>query len=396
MSETRRPDEFYIQALRRLVRRVDMKQPSYVPGLTGVVAGETAVSKSDEGRCYRGYPLRELVGNSSFLEVAYLLLYGELPGHEEFADFSSLLVDCDDIDRSVEQILQDLPLHVSAASMLRTTVSALGNVDPLADDLSADACLAKATRLIAQIPSVIAASQRHRTARHVPDAHPALTYTANLLFRLLEIEPDELSERALDAALIVNAEQGFDTSTFAARVVASAGSEFYAALTAAVGTLNTDCDTAPSSTIYAMLETLEQTDSIDACCQQWLMRYHRIPGFDSVPRPGAELRIKVLNEYCQQLAARSQDDSLERRVSELENCLESRLQLQPHLGWTTTRLFRYLGFAPELGRPLYLLSRLPGWSAHIKEQTASHCPIHPEANYIGPSERRFTELSRRY
>jgi len=395
MSETRRPDEFYIQALRRLVRRVEMKQPSYVPGLTGVVAGETAVANADDGRSYRGYPLAALVRDASFLEVTYLLLHGELPGQEEFADFSSILMDSDAIDPGMEQVLDGLPLHVSGSSMLRTAVSALGNVDPLADDMSTDASLAKAARLMAQLPTVIVSGIRNHSTRTAPVNHPSLTYTANLLYRMQAAEPGELAERSLDAALIVNSEQGFDTSTFAARVVASAGGDIHAALTTAVGTLNTDDNTAPSPTMLEMLNDLAQADSVEACCQQWMAHKRKFPGFDEAPHPGTAQRVEILNAFCKQLAEQSGFNALERRVSELEQCLANRLRIQPHLGWPTTRLFHYLGLDPAWMRPLYVLSRLPGWSAHIVEQAQCDCPIQPEAHYVGPEQRNFTDLSRR-
>ncbi|MEO1997360.1 MAG: citrate/2-methylcitrate synthase, partial [Planctomycetaceae bacterium] len=150
-----------------------------------------------------------------------------------------------------------------------------------------------------------------------------------------------------------------------------------------------------SSATHDLLDALENTDSVEACCQRWMDCHQQFPGFDDVQHPGSELRIEILNDFCSQLAARSGDSSLEQRVSELEQCLADRLHLRPHLGWPTTRLFRYLGLDPELVHPLYVLSRMPGWSAHIMEQSESNCPIHPEANYIGPNERDFTELSRR-
>jgi len=372
-----------------------MNQPSYVPGLTGVIAGETAVANADDGRSYRGYPLADLVRDASFLEVAFLLLHGDLPGQEEFADFSSILMESDAIDPGLEQVLDGLPLHVSGGSLLRTAVSALGNVDPLADDMSRHASLAKAGRLLAQLPTVIVSGIRCPAPRTAAGHHASLTYTAKLLYRLRGLEPEELAERALDAALIVNAEQGFDTSTFAARVVASAGGDLHAALTAAVGTLNTDDNTAPSQTICDMLVDLSQADSVEAFCQQWMTNNREFPGFDEGPHPGTAERVAILNAFCKQLAEQSGFQALEHRVSELEQCLTSRLHIQPHLGWATTRLFQYLQLEPEWMRPLYVLSRLPGWSAHIVEQAQFECPIQPEAHYIGPKQRNFTELSRR-
>src|SRR3984885_5374111 len=214
-----------------------MSNERYYPGLEGVIAGETAVSTVEGGLTCRGYKSGELARHGSFLEVAYLLLYDDLPSQEELADFQSVLSESEDVDSSILEFLAHIPLHVPAMDVLRTGVSALAHFDPQLADEGVDANRAKAIRLLARIPVLIGA--RHRSAHGLPlvDPNPELSFSGNLLYLITGKDPTPSHEQAMDISLILYAEHEFNASTFTARVVASTQSDIYSAITAAIGAL---------------------------------------------------------------------------------------------------------------------------------------------------------------
>ena len=216
------------------------------PGLVGVIAGETEISSTNGDLLYRGCSVHDLVDGARFLEVAHLLLTEELPSREQLADFRSLLMEEAALPEPVDRFVRELPLHVSVMDMLRTAVSLLGNFDPQLDDRTQEAGVAQAMRLMARVPVLVGLWMRLRDDRDEFELTPTLTYAGNLLALITGHEPSEVEERALEAALILSAEHGFTTPTFAARVVTSGGGDLYSAVTAALG--NTDRDSASGST----------------------------------------------------------------------------------------------------------------------------------------------------
>ncbi|MEX2286800.1 MAG: citrate/2-methylcitrate synthase, partial [Planctomycetaceae bacterium] len=227
----------FVHGLQLLVERVLMNGEQYFPGLEGVIAGETSLSTVEGGLHYRGYSIEELAQSATFLETAYLLLYGELPNQEQLADFQSIVSESAEIDPAVLRYFGEIPMHVSGMDALRTGISALGNFDPQADEEGRDANIAKAVRLLAQIPILIAA--RYRQGRGLPliEPDPQLSYAGNLLHLITGKEPSALHEKAMDVSLILYAEHEFNASTFTARVVTSTQSDLYSAISAAVGAL---------------------------------------------------------------------------------------------------------------------------------------------------------------
>ena len=214
-----------------------MPNELYFPGLEGVIAGETAISNITGELRYRGYAVNDLAAHSTFEEVAYLLLYGDLPTEEALADFETILGESADVDVSILEFLSDIPLHVGSMDVLRSGISALSHFDPQLHDESLAASQAKATRLLAQIPILIAARHRMRQGLTLLDVRPELSFAGNLLWLITGREPTPSHERAMDVSLILYAEHEFNASTFTARVVISTQSDLFSAVVAAVGSL---------------------------------------------------------------------------------------------------------------------------------------------------------------
>lgn len=391
-------DELLYRGLHRLVRCLDMQNHEYAPGLEGVIAGETAVSSWQDGPQYRGYRLEELVRGSTFLEVAYLLVHGELPCSEFFADFESIIYEAAELDPAIGPVLESLPLHLSPLQTLRTAISLAGNLDPQAEEHGPLTLEHKAARLIAQLPSLIALRHRVRCGLPPIAPHPAQSYASNLLHMLTGQDPSPEQEQALETLLIVNAEQGFSTAAFAARVVTSAGTDLHGAVVAALGTMEGDWNETPTP---AIADTLDRLDQLQTARQveNWLIpqlqKGELIDGFRIGPTDRSLSRNRLLAQACQKLADHCGQSDFEQKAQLIEKRLQSVWKAAPHCGWYTQRLTRYLGLDAELAIVLYTVSQIPGWIAHCVEQVQFSCRFRPAAHYVGHPERRYVPLAER-
>lgn len=395
MTNSTQPGDFWERGLRRLVGRVQMDQDGYAPGLEGIVAAETAVSTINDQLEYRGYAIEELVGSSTFLEVAYLLMHGDLPDQEQFADFESIVMESFEIDPAIAPVLETLPLHVSGIQVLRTAVSLLGNLDPQLEESSETALTGKATRLLAQLPSVVAMRARIRTGLPELPPHPALSYVANLFYMVSGEEPTAVQEEVIEAVLMLNAEYGFNTSTFAARVVASCGTDLYGSVISALSTLDGDWAECPYEMIAGFLDRMQVDPRFEERLQRRFDKGMGIPGFRCSNTEESDSRTELLRELCQRVAAEVGQMDLELKAQEIEQEALGRLGCVPHSGWYTCRLVKYLGFSNDFAESLFVVGRMAGWIAHSLEQINNNCRIRPQACYVGPDRREFIPLSHR-
>jgi 2-methylcitrate synthase/citrate synthase II len=372
-----------------------MSNERYFPGLEGVIAGETAVSTVEGGLSYRGYPIEELAQHGSFLEVAYLLLYDDLPSQEELADFQSVLSESEDVDSSILEFLAHIPLHVPAMDVLRTGVSALAHFDPQLADEGVDANRAKAIRLLARIPVLIGA--RHRSARGLPlvDPNPELSFSGNLLYLITGKDPTPSHEQAMDISLILYAEHEFNASTFTARVVASTQSDIYSAMTAAIGALKGPLHGGANERVIEVLNEVASPEVAEAWVRDALAKKRRIMGFGHRVYKHGDPRAVILREHCRKLAEESGSTDLEQIADTIESHVRAEKGLPPNLDWPSARLYHYLGLPVELYTPLFVASRIVGWAAHFIEQTENNRLIRPRSNYIGHKGRKFAPLADR-
>lgn len=376
-------------------RRFPMSREPYYPGLEGVIAGETAISTIAGGLQYYGYSITDLAAGATFEEVAYLLLHGELPTEEQLADFRALLIDAATIPVEVTDFLTEIPLHASSMDVLRTGISALAHYDPQTGENTRDANVAKAQRLLAQIPMLIAARHRVKKGLKIVEPNPELGIAGNLLWLINGKEPTPAHERAMDVSLILYAEHEFNASTFTARVVTSTQSDLHSAIVAAIGALKGPLHGGANELVLDVLNEVGSPEKAETWVRTALKEKRRIMGFGHRVYKDGDPRATILKEHCAKLAQETGSTDLEQIADVIEKIVREEKGLPPNLDWPSGRLYHYMGLEIELYTPLFVASRVAGWSAHIIEQTENNRLIRPRARYTGPEPRAFVPLAQR-
>jgi citrate synthase len=367
----------------------------YSPGLEGVIAGETAISTVAGGLRYRGYPVTELAEKATFEEVAYLLLYGDLPGAAQLADFGKRVARARALPRPLRDLLRALPRGASSMDVLRTAVSVLSHYDPDVADGSREANLRKAERLLGQIPVAIA--EHHHLSRGEPPVPPreGLSHAANFLFMLRGREPSAEEARALDVSLILYAEHEYNASTFTARVVTSTEADLHAAVVAAIGALKGRLHGGANEKVMDVLEAAGGPDTAEQWLREAMGRKERVMGFGHRVYKAGDVRAGILKVYARKAAEAAGQLKWEETAEVFERVLGAEKNLHPNLDWPAGRLYHALGLEVPLYTPIFVMSRVAGWSAHVIEQAENNRLIRPRARYTGPEVRSVRGLQER-
>jgi 2-methylcitrate synthase/citrate synthase II len=364
-----------------------MSSEIYSPGLEGVVAGETAISTVTGGLRYRGYPVTELAEKCCFEEVAYLLLYGELPARGELAGFRGRLESMQRLPDLVSSFLRSAPKGAAPMDVLRTVVSMLALFDPDTADNSRAANLRKAERLLAQIPVAIAEHWRGVKSLPAPAPRGELGFAANLLHMLGGKAADDFHAKALDVSLILYAEHEFNASTFTARVVCSTESDLHSGIVAAIGALKGPLHGGANEKVMDVLLASGGPASAETWLRAAMARKEKIMGFGHRVYKTGDVRARVLKDYARQAAQRAGLTKWEETAEIMERILATEKNLHPNLDWPAGRLYHAMGLEKPLYTPFFVASRVTGWSAHVMEQLEHNRIIRPRARYTGPEER---------
>lgn len=367
----------------------------YSPGLEGVIAGETAIATVSGGLRYRGYPVTELAERTCFEEVAYLLLYGELPTQVQLNEFRQRLATARSLPSPLLDLLKALPHGTSPMDALRSAVSVLAHFDPETADPSEAANCRKAERLLAKMP--LAITYQYRFARGQAPITPKsdLSQAANFLYMLTGQPPDAESARALDVSLILYAEHEFNASTFAARVVCSTESDLHSGIVAAIGALKGRLHGGANEQVMDLLRATGGPEHAEQWIRAALARKERVMGFGHRVYKTGDVRAGILKEYAHRAAARAGQTQWEKAAEIIEGVLEREKNLHPNLDWPAGRLYHALGLDVPLYTPIFVMSRVAGWSAHIMEQASHNRLIRPRARYTGPEVRAVTTIEER-
>ncbi len=367
---------------------------TYSPGLEGVIAGETAISTVTGGLRYRGYPVTELAEKCSFEEVAYLLLYGELPKREQLAGFQKRIA-AQTLPPLLGVWTRLLPKDVIPMDVLRTGVSMLAQFDPDVSDNSRDANLRKAERLLGQIPLLI--SESYRASKELPPANPPadLGFAARMLYALRGKAPSDFDARAFDVSLILYAEHEFNASTFTARVICSTEADLHAAVVGAIGALKGRLHGGANEKVMDMLLATGGPASAETWIRAAMARKEKVMGFGHRVYKHGDVRARVLKEYARQAAERAGDTKWEETAAIIEGVLEKEKNLFPNLDWPAGRLYHALGLEVPLYTPFFVASRITGWCAHIMEQLEHNRIMRPRGLYTGPEERQVLPVNKR-
>jgi citrate synthase len=367
----------------------------YSPGLEGVIAGETAISTVAGGLRYRGYPVSELVERSTFDEVAYLLLHGELPTVQQLADFQKRIATARCLPGPLINLLGAVPQSASAMDVLRSAVSILAHFDPETEDSSHAANIRKAERLLGQIP--VAISVHHRLSKGQPPiaARPDLGHAANFLYMLRGKEPSAADARAFDVSLILYAEHEFNASTFTARVVCSTESDLHSGIVAAIGALKGRLHGGANEKVMELLQRTGGPANAEKWLREALARKERIMGFGHRVYKTGDVRAGILKSYAHKAAEAAGALDWEETAEILERILGEEKHLFPNLDWPAGRLYHALGLEIPLYTPIFVMARVAGWSAHFIEQQEHNRLIRPRGRYTGPDVRSVKPIAER-
>lgn len=373
-----------------------MSESLYRPGLEGIIAGQTAVSSIMGGLLYRGYPVEELADRADFESVAYLMLHGELPNPEEACAFRGRVAAAAQLPAEVAAMLLKLPAATPPMDVMRSGCSLLAHFDPDTPDNSPAATLRKSERLLGQLATLLGAWHR-RTQNLPPLPYRAEdSFAANLLRMIRDDTPSPEETRAMDISLILYAEHEFNASTFTARVVASTLADLHSAVTAAIGALKGPLHGGANEQVMGVLAEVGSTDLLtevgstdraEAWVRAALTAKRKIMGFGHRVYKDGDPRAAYLKPLCAKLAAATGNNELEQMADAIEQIVRAEKRLPPNLDWPSARLYHYLRLPVPLYTPLFVVSRVTGWSAHVMEQHANNRLIRPEAKYVGPGRR---------
>jgi citrate synthase len=370
-------------------------EQTYSPGLEGVIAGETSICTVEGGLSYRGYFVGDLAAECSFDEVAYLLLYGDLPDAAELKAFQTRVAVARRLPLPLRTLLGEIPKWTTPLDALRTAVSALGHFDQDAAENTHDANLRKAERLLAQIPVAIADYYRLSKGLQPEPARQDLSHAANFLYMLRGSEPSPEEVKALDISLILYAEHEYNASTFAARVIVSTLSDMHSGVAGAIGALKGPLHGGANEKVMDILQAAGGPDQAEAWTRAALARKERIMGFGHRVYKTGDVRAGILKEFARKTAEAVGETRWEDTADVIERVMASEKNMFPNLDWPAGRLYHAMKLEIPLYTPIFAMARIAGWAAHIIEQLDNNRLIRPRALYKGPPRRTIKPLRER-
>ncbi|HEU5404096.1 MAG TPA: citrate synthase [Terriglobales bacterium] len=369
-------------------------------GLEGVVAANSSICYIDGDRgilAYRGIDIHELADHSNFEEVCYLLWFGKLPTRSELAEFRLQLVRERKLDSQIVSLIRQTPKHALPMDMLRTIVSALALFDPEEKSNDADANLRKSTRLTSQIAMIVAAYDRIRKNLPLVEPDRSLSHAGNFLYMLTGQVPTETATRALDIALILHADHELNASTFAARVTAATLSDVHSAITSAIGALKGPLHGGANEAVFKILEEINNSgaDPVEYI-KGMLAQKKKIPGFGHRVYTTEDPRATHLRQMSRDLGYSSGQSKWFEISHKIEEYINAEKKLNANVDFYSASTYHTLGIDIDLFTPIFAVSRIGGWTAHVMEQLNDNRLIRPRAEYVGPAyPNRYIPIDKR-
>ena len=357
-------------------------------GLEGVVATTSKICYIDGDRgvlAYRGIDIHELAHHSNFEETCYLLWFGRLPNRGELKEVHERLAEERKLDASVVNLLRTAPRHALPMDVLRTAVSALSFYDPQEKNNDRQANVDKAIRLTSQIAMIVAAYDRIRKGLALVEPDRSLSHAANFLLLLNGKRPSITAERALDIALILHADHELNASTFAARVTAATLSDMHSAVTSAIGALKGPLHGGANEAVFHILEAIDQSgaDPVDYV-KGMLAQKKKIPGFGHRVYTTEDPRATHLRMMSRDLGNSSGQAKWFETSHKIEEFVKADKKLNANVDFYSASTYHTLGIDVDLFTPIFAVSRVSGWTAHVIEQLDDNRLIRPRADYVGP------------
>lgn len=368
-------------------------------GLEGVVATSSKICYIDGEQgvlSYFGYNIHTLADNATFEEVIYLLWNGKLPNEKELAELKRSLAAERELPQEVTGFLKNVPQAAQPMDVLRTAVSMLSLYDPQAADNSPEANTKKAVKLMARVSTIVTSFERLRTGKEVVAGDRTLGYAANFLYTLTGNKPDELMEHVFDVALILHADHELNASTFAGRVTAATLSDIYSAVTSAIGALKGPLHGGANEDVIRMLLSTHSADEAIAKVKDNLSHKIKIAGFGHRVYRVVDPRAIHLKKMSEELGKRTGHTELYETSSRVEQTIHDLKGLNANVDFYSASTYYSLGIPVDLFTPIFAVSRMSGWTAHILEQYRNNRLIRPRAEYTGvPDGQKWVALGQR-
>ncbi|MEB3184918.1 MAG: citrate synthase [Cyanobacteriota bacterium] len=371
------------------------------PGLEGVPATHSAICDIEGHRgllTYRGYSVEELARQSTFLETAYLLIWGELPDADQLAEFEHAVQMHRRVSFRIRDMMKSFPAQGHPMDALQASAASLGLFYSRRALDNPEYIVSAVVRLIAKIPTMVAAFQLIRKGQDPIQPRDDLAFAANFLYMLTEREPDPIAARIFDACLILHAEHSLNASTFSARVTASTLTDPYAVVASAVGTLAGPLHGGANEDVLAMLEEIGSADQVEPWLDRAIAQKQKIMGFGHREYKVKDPRAVILQKLAEQLFDAFGSDPLYDLARKLEDAATTRLGpkgIYPNVDFYSGLVYRKLGIPQDLFTPIFAIARTAGWLAHWKEQLGANRIYRPSQLYTGPQLREFTPIDAR-
>ena len=370
--------------------------PENSQGLAGVVVGKSAictVGQAGKGLTYRGYSIEDLSNFASFEEVAYLLMVGHLPTQIELDTFNQQLIALRTLPDALKSTLKLIPSTAHPMDVLRTGCSMLGTLEPEID-ISQQYHVAQ--RLLALFPGILCFwFHYHQHGKEISGLSGESTLGGHFLALLQEKKPEELHRDMMNVSLILYAEHEFNASTFAARVTAATLSDFHSCITSAIGTLRGPLHGGANEAAMALIEQFKTADQAEKKLERMLKAKEKIMGFGHRVYKDCDPRSDIIQQWSKRLAEETNDLTLYQVSERIEQVMRREKHLFPNLDFYSASAYHYCGIPTPFFTPIFVLSRITGWSAHIFEQRADNRLIRPSSEYNGPEPQSFLPIDER-
>ena len=365
-------------------------------GLRGQVAGETAlctVGKTGTGLAYRGYDVSDLADNAQFEEVAYLLLRGKLPNQQELDAYKQKLQGLRGLPHALKTVLENIPKNAHPMDVMRTGASMLGNLETEQDFSEQDD---KIDRMLALFPSIITYWYRFaHEGERIETSSDVDSIGGHFLELLHGKKPSELHERVMNVSLILYAEHEFNASTFTARVCASTLSDIHSCVTGAVGTLRGPLHGGANEAAMELIQKFQSADEAEEGLMGMLARKEKIMGFGHAVYTESDPRNVIIKKWSEKLSKEAGDTVLYPVSVRCEEVMWREKKLFCNADFFHASTYHFMGIPTELFTPIFVMSRVSGWTAHVKEQRANNRIIRPSADYTGPESAEWLPIDKR-
>ena len=365
-------------------------------GLRGQVAGKTSLStvgKAGKGLTYRGYEIEVLADKASFEEVAYMLLYGNLPNQEEFNTYSAKLKKLRVLPSELKEVLENIPASAHPMDVMRTGCSMLGNLEPEGEFTNQNS---SADRILASMASIIVYWYKFSHEDIKVDLETDYeTIGGHFLSLLTGKEPSEDEIRCLDTSLILYAEHGFNASTFTARTCASTLSDIHSCITGAIGTLRGPLHGGANEAAMEMIEKYSSREEARQAVLEMLEKKEKIMGFGHAVYSTEDPRNKIIKSWAEKLSKAGRAETLYQVSEEIEKTMDEEKNMFANTDFFMASAYHYLGIPTKLFTPLFVIGRTSGWAANIFEQRADNRIIRPSEEYIGPDHSDWVDIENR-